>query len=224
MDAKSAVTAARALRNVKPFRCNSSASQSRPLLPLWLADCLHGGCQCCPCRLCLPAADCCLVSIRPTAKFQLLHAFLEFAELCPLDGGLLPEYVQGMSVRPSFGSLQAVWHRGCSPSMHALRHVRDRSAAHADLSVAAKKGTSSAVETEPGAGLRSGLRWRRKWGRNACLPLSGRIVLAFDQRGTVSLAFDLEDDRAFDQAVEESHRQWAIDQVLCPFVEVHVGH
>ena len=65
---------------------------------------------------------------------------------------------------------------------------------------------------------------RRNREGNGCFLLSGRIVLAFDQRGTVSLAFDLEDDRAFDQAVEESHRQWAIDQVLCPFVEVHVGH
>ena len=54
--------------------------------------------------------------------------------------------------------------------------------------------------------------------------LSGRIVLAFHQRGTVCLAFDLEDDRSFDQAVEESHRQRAIYQILCPFVEVHVGH
>ena len=56
------------------------------------------------------------------------------------------------------------------------------------------------------------------------LPLSGRIVLCLDQRCTVSLAFDLEDDRSFDQAVEERHRQRAIDQVLCPFVEVHVSH
>ncbi len=30
------------------------------------------------------------------------------------------------------------------------------------LSVAAKKGTSLAVETEPGVGLRSGLRWAQE--------------------------------------------------------------
>ena len=50
------------------------------------------------------------------------------------------------------------------------------------------------------------------------------MVLGLDQRCTVSLAFDLEDDRSFDQAVEERRRQRAIDQVLCPFVEVHVSH
>jgi hypothetical protein len=33
--------------------------------------------------------------------------------------------------------------------------------------------------------------------------LSGRIVFGFDQWGAVSLAFDLEDDRSFDQAIEE---------------------
>ena len=48
------------------------------------------------------------------------------------------------------------------------------------LSEAAKKGTSLAVETEPGVGLRSGLRWAEEWGRNNCFPLSGRIVLGFD--------------------------------------------
>ena len=50
----------------------------------------------------------------------------------------------------------------------------------ARLSEAAKKGTSLAVETEPGVGLRSGLRWAEEWGRNNCFPLSGRIVLGFD--------------------------------------------
>ncbi len=92
------------------------------------------------------------------------------------------------------------------------------------VSVAAKKGASLAVETEPGVGLRAGLRWAQEWGRSDCFPLSGRIVFGFDQWGAVSLAFDLEDDRSFDQAVEESHRQRAIDQILSPFVEVHVCH
>src|SRR5712691_9788821 len=98
------------------------------------------------------------------------------------------------------------------------RRIRHR------LSEAAKKGTSLAVETEPGVGLRSGLRWAQEWRRNDCFLLSARIVLGFNERGTVSLAFDLEDDRSFDQAVEERHRQRAIHQILSPFVEVHVGH
>jgi hypothetical protein len=92
------------------------------------------------------------------------------------------------------------------------------------MSVAAKKGTSLAVETEPGVGLRSGQPWAQACGRANCFPLSGRIVFGFDQRGAVGLAFDLEDDRLFDQAVEKSHRQRAINQILSPFVEVHVGH
>jgi type I restriction enzyme R subunit len=37
------------------------------------------------------------------------------------------------------------------------------------VSVAAKKGTSSAVETEPGAGLRSGLRWAQEMGKERLL-------------------------------------------------------
>jgi hypothetical protein len=61
-------------------------------------------------------------------------------------------------------------------------------------------------------------------GEERLLPLSGRIVFGFDQWGAVSLPFDLEDDRLFDQAVEKSHRQWAINQILSPFVEVHIGH
>ena len=93
-----------------------------------------------------------------------------------------------------------------------------------ELSEAAKKGTSLAVETEPGVGLRSGLRWAQVWRRKDCFLFSGRIVFGFDQRGAVSLAFDLEDDRFFDEAVEKSHRQRAINQILSPFVEVHIGH
>jgi len=87
-----------------------------------------------------------------------------------------------------------------------------------------KGGTSLAVETEPGVGLHSGQRWAQACRRASCFPLSGRIVFGFDQRGAVGLAFDLEDDRLFDQAVEKGHRQRAINQILSPFVEVHVGH
>src|SRR5450759_3293014 len=73
-----------------------------------------------------------------------------------------------------------------------------------------------------GCALASGGRRNRE--EAELLPLSGPIILGFGQRGAVSLAFDLEDDRSFDQAVEERHRQRAIDQILSPFVEVHVGH
>ena len=38
-----------------------------------------------------------------------------------------------------------------------------------NMSVAAKKGTSLAVETEPGAGLRSGLRWAQEMGKERLL-------------------------------------------------------
>src|SRR5438128_2673283 len=48
------------------------------------------------------------------------------------------------------------------------------------VSEAAKKGTSLAVETEPGVGLRSGLRWAQEWRRNDCFLLSARIVLGFN--------------------------------------------
>ena len=40
--------------------------------------------------------------------------------------------------------------------------VREILATSYSLSVAAKKGTSLAVETEPGAGLRSGPRWAQE--------------------------------------------------------------
>ena len=45
----------------------------------------------------------------------------------------------------------------------------------------------------------------------------------FRLSGAVGLAFDLEDDRALDHAVEEGHRQRAIREVVSPFVEVYVG-
>jgi hypothetical protein len=60
-----------------------------------------------------------------------------------------------------------------------------------NVSVAAKKGTSLAVEPEPGVGLRSGQRWAQACRRVNCFPLSGRIVFGFDQRGAVGLTFDL---------------------------------
>lgn len=56
------------------------------------------------------------------------------------------------------------------------------------------------------------------------LLLSGRIVFTLDQWSAVGLASDLQDDRSFDQAVEERHRQRAIHEILSPFVEVYVGH
>src|SRR5260370_27556351 len=42
--------------------------------------------------------------------------------------------------------------------------------------------------------------------------------------GAVGLALDLEDDGAVDQAVEESHGQGGIAQILAPGFEVDVGH
>jgi len=54
------------------------------------------------------------------------------------------------------------------------------------LSEAAKKGTNLAVEAEPGVELRSGLQWAQEG--SDCLPLSGRIVLGFGPRGSVSFA------------------------------------
>ena len=62
--------------------------------------------------------------------------------------------------------------------------------------------------------------WRRKW---RCL-LSSRIVRAFGFGGAIGFAFDLENDRSFDQAIEKGHRQRAVRQIFSPFVEVHVGH
>jgi hypothetical protein len=92
------------------------------------------------------------------------------------------------------------------------------------VSVAAKKGTNLAGEKEPVVGLRSGLRRAQKWGSGDCFLLSSRIVHPFGQRGAISLAGDLENDRPFDQPIEESHRQRAIGHVVSPFVEVDVGH
>ena len=79
-------------------------------------------------------------------------------------------------------------------------------------------------EKEPVVGLRSGLRRAQKWGSGDCFLLSSRIVHPFGQRGAISLAGDLENDRPFDQPIEESHRQRAIGHVVSPFVEVDVGH
>ena len=41
--------------------------------------------------------------------------------------------------------------------------------------------------------------------------------------GAIGFAFELQDDRSFDQAVEEGHRQRAVGKVLAPFLEVHIG-
>ena len=41
--------------------------------------------------------------------------------------------------------------------------------------------------------------------------------------GAVGLAFDFEDDRAFDKPVEESHRKRTIDEIISPLFEIHVG-
>ena len=41
---------------------------------------------------------------------------------------------------------------------------------------------------------------------------------------TIRLAFDLEDHGSFHEAVEESHGNRAIGQIVSPFVEVDIGH
>jgi hypothetical protein len=49
------------------------------------------------------------------------------------------------------------------PRMHPLHgEARYQKVLHRLMSVAARKGTSLAVEREPGGGLRSGLRWVQK--------------------------------------------------------------
>src|ERR1700674_680167 len=65
---------------------------------------------------------------------------------------------------------------------------------------------------------------RSKWGRSDGFLLSGRLVWAFGLVGAIGLAFNLEDDRPFDQTIEESHRERAIGHILSPSVEVYVGH
>jgi len=112
----------------------------------------------------------------------------------------------------------------CARRNASVGATRGHAPAQTTLSVAAKKGTNLAGEKEPVVGLRSGLRRAQKWGSGDCFLLSSRIVHPFGQRGAISLAGDLENDRPFDQPIEESHRQRAIGHVVSPFVEVDVGH
>ena len=45
----------------------------------------------------------------------------------------------------------------------------------------------------------------------------------FGALGTIRPALNLEDDRSFHDAIEESHGDGPIGQILAPFFEVHVG-
>jgi len=75
-------------------------------------------------------------------------------------------YRQLKLTRDAKGVLVVEFHSNGGPCiMNAQGHTEFVDAFYRigqDLSVAAKKGTSSAVEREPGAGLRSGLRWEQK--------------------------------------------------------------
>src|SRR5690242_1109297 len=52
---------------------------------------------------------------------------------------------------------------------------------------------------------------------------SGMVFHGFRLLGAVGLAFDLQDDRALDEPVEERHRQGAVGEIVSPLIEVHVG-
>ena len=62
--------------------------------------------------------------------------------------------------------------------------------------------------------------WRLDW-----LRLGGRTVFQCIRRvGAVGLACELQNDRCLDQAIEESHRQRTVGQVVSPFLEIDVGY
>ena len=54
--------------------------------------------------------------------------------------------------------------------------------------------------------------------------LSGGMVFrSFRLLGSIGPAFDLQNDRTFDQAVEESHRQRTVREIVSPLIKIHVG-
>ena len=94
--------------------------------------------------------------------------------------------------------------------------------AHPHVSVAAKYGAILAGKKGPVVRLRDGCRQARRRMSEAPLDCSGRFVLAaVGLRCAIRLAFDLEDDGAFDQAVQESHGQRTVGQIVSPFFEIH---
>src|SRR5205809_1125945 len=52
----------------------------------------------------------------------------------------------------------------------------------------------------------------------------GKVFRGFGLLGAIGFAFDLQDDRSFDQTIEEGHRQRTVGEIFSPFIEVHVGN
>jgi len=89
--------------------------------------------------------------------------------------------------------------------------------------VAATKGSVLAVERGQQCGCAVGPLLQTECERRA-LVLSGRLHAIFGAVRTIGLAFDLVDDGSFHQAIEESHGNRVVGQIISPFVEVAVGH
>jgi hypothetical protein len=53
--------------------------------------------------------------------------------------------------------------------------------------------------------------------------LGGMAFRSFGLLGAIGLPFDLQDNRPFNQTVEEGHRQRTIGEIVSPFIEVHVS-
>src|SRR5207247_10951566 len=52
----------------------------------------------------------------------------------------------------------------------------------------------------------------------------GKVFRGLGLLGAIGFAFDLQDDRSFDQTIEEGHRQRTVGEIFSPFIEVHVGN
>src|SRR5271157_3977796 len=72
-----------------------------------------------------------------------------------------------------------------------------------------------------GVSWRGDTAWRSDECGSRCL-IRGRARILDRAAGAVRFAFDLENDRSIDQAVQEGHRQRRIAEVIAPGVEVNV--
>src|SRR3989304_2279873 len=95
------------------------------------------------------------------------------------------------------------------------------------VSVAPKKGATWGAEREPRSGLRYGKSEPRIKTSERRKSVLGGIGCGDFSRfgctsGAIGFSFDLDDDGAVDEAVEESHRQWSIGEIASPAVEVDV--
>ena len=68
------------------------------------------------------------------------------------------------------------------------------------------------------------------WNKNrrglGCAGTSGRIggiIFLFSWTSPIGFTLDFDNDRAFNEAVQESHGQWRIGKIVGPSVEVNVG-